>query len=175
MMEDAEEKLRNDLKQMNKELETSNNVTVDAAIQILTRVQKRLDDEVMLTGDGDKAFKMGIDSLNNQKWIPCSERLPETNKSVQITFREYLKYSKEYHYGVCKAVYISEHSVKTCDMWTDCDDDELSIYDEVEDEYYVKSGWYEVIEHWDEYSNIRIYCEVTAWMPLPKLYKVKGE
>jgi hypothetical protein len=107
----------------------------------------------------------------NSKWILVSEKYPKVNKDVLITFREYMEWSKKYRYGTCKAVYIPEHSVKTEDMWSDYDDDGISIYDENEDTYYVKDGWYEVIENWDDYSNITINCEVTAWQPLPEPYK----
>lgn len=119
-------------------------------------------------------FNVAIEALEkqiNDRWIPVTEKLPETNKPVQITFREYIEYSKKYRYGVCKAVYVPEHHIKTDDMWSYCDNDELSIYDESEDEFYVKSGWYEVIEHGEEYSNIYISCDITAWKPLPEPYK----
>lgn len=120
------------------------------------------------------ANRLAIKALEkqiNDRWILVSEKPPETNKDVLITFREYMEWNKKYRYGTCKAVYISAHSIKTDDMWSYCDNDELSIYDENENEYYVKEGWYEVIEHWDDYSNVLINCEVTAWKPLPEPYK----
>lgn len=105
----------------------------------------------------------------NNGWIPVSEGLPETNKDVLITFREFMEWNKKYRHGTCKAIYISEHSIKIEDMgWVYEDVEE---YDELEDVYYVKSGWYEVIENWDDYTHVYINCEVTAWQPLPEPYK----
>lgn len=120
-------------------------------------------------------YKLIISALEKQLnggWIPVSERLPEANKDVQITFREYMNWSKKFRHGICKAIYIPEHSIKSEDMgWDDCDD--VEVYDETEDTYYVKSGWYEIVENW-EYTHVYINCEVTAWQPLPDPYKEVG-
>ena len=113
---------------------------------------------------------LALEKQLNNGWIPCSRELPEINKNVQVTFREYMKWSKKYRYGVCKAIYISQYSIKSENMgWNDCED--VEEYDETVDTYYVKSGWYEVIENWDDYTHVYINCEVTAWQPLPERYK----
>ena len=111
-----------------------------------------------------------LKAMNESRWIPVSERLPDANKDVFVTFREYMEYNKKYRHGVCKAIYIPEHTIKSEDLWSNCDDDDLEIYDEKEDTYYAKDGWYEVIENWDDYSNIAINAEVTAWKELPEKY-----
>lgn len=107
--------------------------------------------------------------MNNQ-WIPVSERLPETNKDVQVTFREYMEYCKKYRYGICKAIYIPKYSVTNEEMNWDNDDTNYD-YLEKEDKYYVPSGWYEVVENWSDYTHVYISCEVTAWQPLPEPYQ----
>ena len=70
---------------------------------------------------------------------------------------------------ICDGYYAAEHSIaEGC-----CDSDfyDAYDYDEEEDEYYLKEGWYEVIKNWDEYSSIVIEDFVTYWMPLPELPK----
>lgn len=119
-------------------------------------------------------FKLAIKALeqhDKEHWIPIGEKLPDANTDVLITFREYMEYSKKYRYGTCKAIYIPVNTIKSEDLWSYCDNDDLEVYDEKEDIYYAKDGWYEVIEHWDDYSNVAINCEVIAWKPTPEPYK----
>jgi hypothetical protein len=112
----------------------------------------------------------GIEQKLNNGWIPITEGFPEVNKDVQVTFREYMEYSKEYRHGTCKAIYIPNHTITIEDMgWNEYED--VEEYDEQEDCYYVKCGWYEVIENCGDYSHVDINCEVTAWRPLPEPYK----
>jgi len=124
-------------------------------------------------GEQIKPTELAISSLEKQLtngWIPTSDRFPEIKKDVQVTFREFMDYDKKYRHGICKAIYISKHSIKSEDMgWDDCE--ELEEYDKLEDVYYVKSGWYEVVENWSEYTHVYINCEVIAWQPLPEPYK----
>lgn len=109
------------------------------------------------------------------QWIPVTERLPEENIDVLITFRELMQYNNKYRHGICKAMHVKEHSIKVDDLWSYNECKELEIYDESEDLYYVKSGWYEIVENYDEYTHIYINAGVTAWMPLPKPYKMDGK
>lgn len=124
----------------------------------------------------DYAIDVAIKALGQQdkeRWIPVSENLPDTETPVLITFREHMEYNGNYRYGICKAIYIPEHTIKSEDLWSYCDNDDLEIYDEKEDTYYAKDGWYEVVEHWDDYSHVAINCEVTAWRLIPEPYKPK--
>ncbi len=121
-----------------------------------------------------EAAKLAIRALEQQDkehWVSIGEKLPDANTGVLITFREYMEYSKKYRYGTCKAIYIPVNTIKSEDLWSYCDNDDLEVYDEKEDVYYAKDGWYEVIEHWDDYSNVAINCEVIAWKPMPEPYK----
>jgi hypothetical protein len=43
-------------------------------------------------------------------------------------------------------------------------DDNGSEYSEENDCYYCPAGWYEQIEHWDDYGSIRFYDKPTHWM-----------
>lgn len=111
----------------------------------------------------------------NDGWIPVEDGLPETNTKVDVTFREWMPYSKKYRYGTCNAVYIPEKTVKAEEMWSDYEEDYCVDYDEKTDTVYAIGGWYETIEHWDEYSHCYINCEVIAWRPLPEHYRKDGE
>ena len=158
---------------------------IEKAIEVLKRdimhhegiVARNLESPEYCKGERQciDCINIAISALQQQLtngWIPVSERLPEINKDVQVTFREFMDYNKKYRHGICKAIYIAEHSIKSEDMGWDGDGYEgAEEYDEAEDVYYVKNGWCEVIEHWPDYTHVYINCEVTAWQPLPESYK----
>jgi hypothetical protein len=52
-------------------------------------------------------------------------------------------------------------------------DDEFYDYNEEEDQYYVKSGWYQETPDGGEYSSIFISNQVLAWAKLPKYEDLK--
>lgn len=59
-------------------------MTNDEAINLLDNLIGMVEDNQ--NSDYDKALHMGINSLKAEPhWIPCSERLPEKNKTVLIT------------------------------------------------------------------------------------------
>lgn len=97
-------------------------------------------------------------------WISVKDRLPESGKHVLAACEiKFLNGSKEKY--ICEAYHAKEHSIlagKYLDD-TDCYD-----YNEEDDEYYLKEGWYEVIHNWDEYESVVIGDFVTHWMPLPE-------
>jgi hypothetical protein len=108
----------------------------------------------------------------NGDWIPVSERLPENNTKVQVTGVRYSEYTKKNIYVRFNAKYIGKHSIKVDDMWSYCEDYTWNDYVEEEDEYYVKEGWYETIENWDDYTEVYVNdYKVIAWQPLPPAYK----
>ncbi len=148
-----------------------NKQEIEKSIELLKR--STLLDAIYTTEEHDKALQMAISALTqqlNNGWISVDSELPEVNKNVQITFKEFMDWNKKYRFGTCKAIYIPDHSIKAEDMGWDNSDD-LEVYDETEDTYYVKGGWYEVIEHWPDYTHVYIDCEVTAWQPQPEPYK----
>ena len=104
-----------------------------------------------------------------QKWIPCSERLPENRVSVIVCFREWQQYAKRYVYSIVVGWYARKHSVHEnvfYDWEADCE------YDEIEDEYYIEEGWYEFTTQGNgDLMNWYINADVIAWMPLPEPYQ----
>ena len=135
------------------------------------------DDDGTVQCDGD--IRELLDELENlppaqpeQKWIPCSERLPENRVSVIVCFREWQQYAKRYVYSIVVGWYARKHSVHEnvfSDWEADCE------YDEIEDEYYIEEGWYEFTTQGNgDLMNWYINADVIAWMPLPEPYKEGG-
>lgn len=97
------------------------------------------------------ALKVTIKALEQTRWIPVSERLPEKKGTYLVTqkatFTDY--------------VYISvvgyAHNLH--------DVDEYDFADKK------RSGWYEYDSEW----GYRELDDVIAWMPLPEPYKAESE
>ncbi len=89
-------------------------------------------------------------------WRPASE-LPEED---QIVIATYLNgYGKRRR---VRAVYIRQYEEEAGD------DDELCVeYCEEKDEWYLKEGWYELIDNWDYSSAAIVEGVVDYWMPMP--------
>jgi len=90
-------------------------------------------------------------------WRPASE-LP---KEDQIVIATYLNsYGKRRR---VRAVYIRQYEEEAGE------DDELCVeYCEEQDEWYLKEGWYELIDNWLDYSSVAIVEGVVDyWMPMP--------
>lgn len=103
------------------------------------------------------------DVVEQPRWIPVTERLPESGVHVLASCR--VKYvsggGRSY---VCDAFYSGHFKEQRS---TEYDDIELD-YDEETDEYYLPEGWWEVIRNWDEYGFVGIADTITHWMPLPE-------
>ncbi len=110
----------------------------------------------------------------NKDWIKVTDRLPESEKTVEITFR-WKKYNNpdEYWYGTCNAFY-EDGSIPVEDSaynWDDYDDEDL-IWDEFTDTWYVPRGWHEDVWFMEEsYQIDEQEYEVVAWKEKCKPYK----
>ena len=96
------------------------------------------------------------------EWISVDKGLPKSGEKVLAYC--WVKWLSGGGKGyVCDAYYAAPKSVLASEGWDDC----ATEYDEETDEYYLLSGWYEVIHNWDEYGSIAIGDFVTHWMPMP--------
>ena len=89
-------------------------------------------------------------------WRPASE-LPEEDQIVIATYLN--SYGKRRR---VMAVYIRQYEEEAGD------DDELCVeYCHEKDEWYLKEGWYELIDNWDYSSAAIVEGVVDYWMPMP--------
>lgn len=91
-------------------------------------------------------------------WRPASN-LPEEDQIVIATYLN--QFGKRRR---VRAVYIRQYEKEEAG-----EDDELCVeYCEEQDEWYLKEGWYELIDNWDGYSSVAIVeGTVDYWLPIP--------
>ena len=103
-------------------------------------------------------------------WIPCSERLPDAEKTVLVTVevrpKGFMHYKK-----VVKAFYESGKVTEDDSeyTWYNCD----NLVENENGEYVVPEGWWEDVDYAEEFTAIDDF--VTAWMPLPTPYREGGQ
>lgn len=103
-----------------------------------------------------------------QRWIPVTERLPESGVHVLVCC-EIRSGGAVYKRYICDGYYAKRFTEQT---WNNSGDIACE-YREEDDEYYLLEGWYEVIKNWDDYNSIVIPDFVTHWQPMPE--PPKGE
>lgn len=92
------------------------------------------------------------------EWISVEERLPEAHKNVLVHYVN--GFGK---YRIVKAFYAPQYTIES-----DPEGDAYDEYHEESDTFYLREGWYECIDNWDEWSSINITeGKVSHWMPLP--------
>lgn len=117
-------------------------------------------DPLACSGCVSGCFRCRSVKVQGDGWIPVSERLPESERTV-LAF-----YLNSHGKGRrVRAEYIAAKTKSADDGW---DSDEPADYDEQEDEYFWPADWYEVMDNWDDLTHMVIHeGEVTHWMPLP--------
>lgn len=90
------------------------------------------------------------------KWILTKDELPENSKHVIVAYRNELGMPRR-----VRAIYERKFEIVIDDYDNGC------YYDEKDDEYYLKEGWYESCDGSENYYDIE--CEVLCWCGLPKL------
>lgn len=116
-------------------------------------------DPLACSGCVSGCFRCRSVKVQGDGWIPVSERLPESERTV-LAF-----YLNSHGKGRrVRAEYIAAKTKSADDGW---DSDEPADYDEQADEYFWPAGWYEVIDNWGDLTHMVIHeVEVTHWMPL---------
>lgn len=98
-----------------------------------------------------------------QRWIPVTERLPDTEDPVLA----YCKYGTCGGGYVCSAFYVAPGTYEE-DSDFSWGLEALGDYNEDKDSWEIPAGWYERIHNWDDYGSVAIYSTVTHWMPMPE-------
>ena len=110
-----------------------------------------------------KAFP-AADVIPRPRWIPVTERLPEPETEVMITC------NRNGYRFIVTAIHEDGKQLSENSCWVWDDIWEYGRYDEEHDDYIIPEGWWEsrCFAPDDDYGY-PVDCEVTHWMPMPKL------
>ena len=104
------------------------------------------------------------------KWIPCSERMPDPEQEVEITYTRKNYKTGETMYLTARAFYedgtLTEEDSDYC--WENADNWE---YDEKRDVYIIPEGWWEAVSFCEQSGVVDM--PVIAWRPLAEPYTGK--
>lgn len=114
--------------------------------------------------------------INNQpkisEWIPCSQKMPENEQEVEITYVRERYLTGEVLYMTARAFY--EDGTLTVDESAyDWAENEYYEYFEETDSYMVPKGWYEDVSFAEEFAPI--HNAVIAWRAIGKPYHPLSE
>lgn len=110
-----------------------------------------------------------VPDTNVGKWIPVSERLPDTETEVIVLAKRKFK-GGDFRYIITTAFYEDGTVLENESIWHW--DDLDGEWNEEEDCYIIPEGWWEYRHYnMDEVYNNAIDNEVIAWQPLPEPYK----
>lgn len=105
------------------------------------------------------------------RWIPCSERMPENEKEVEITFIRKHCITGKTLYLTARAFY--EDGTVTTDESAFCWYTENWDYDEEKDCYVIPEGWFEGVSFAEEFESVDM--PVIAWREITEPYKPERE
>ena len=109
-----------------------------------------------------------VNSEFSQNWIPVTDRLPESEREVEITCTSRYDSNSPIVYLTTRAFY-EDGTLSTYESGYDWDYDDNLDYNEEKDIYIIPEGWYEAVNFGDKFAKLDE--EVIAWMPIPKPYK----
>lgn len=118
--------------------------------------------------DLEEQGKLLMNAGQNNNWIRCSDRMPENEQDVEITYirQNYLNGEKCYH--TARAFY--EDGTLTTEnsacSWYEMDNWE---YDEITDSYIIPEGWFESVHFTEEFGIVDM--PVIAWRPISEPYR----
>lgn len=146
-------------------------MTNEEVIRTLTRLKNQINFEWTDAQKKMDALNVAIKALQGQRWIPCSERLPECEQEVLIcTEKKIVGKNAFIDSIVTPAIYEDGTMLENDSKWR-WDDIVFAGWDEEEDCGIIPEGWWEN-RHFnsDDVYNNPIDRKVVAWMPLPEPY-----
>ncbi|MCM1217520.1 MAG: DUF551 domain-containing protein [Lachnospiraceae bacterium] len=102
-------------------------------------------------------------------WIPCSERMPENEEDVEITYVQEAWPTGEKRFLTARAFH-EDGTLAMVDSAYDWDEAYHCEYDEEADLCTVLEGWWESISFSERFGQVDM--PVIAWRPLPQPYTV---
>lgn len=135
------------------------------------------DTKYLIFSEGDSVCVQRVIDKNEEKpiekcdngWILCSERLPENEEEVEITFIRKQHNTNEILYLTARAFY--EDGTLTVDdsafVWENVDEFE---YDEETESYIIPEGWFEGVSFAGTFAEVD--APVIAWRYTTPPYRI---
>lgn len=106
------------------------------------------------------------------RWIPCSERMPESEKDVEITYvRKHWK-TGEPLYSTARAFY-EDGTMTTETSSFNWDNTDHWEHDEEKDYHVIPAGWFESVSFAEEFGAVDV--PVIAWREIAEPYRPEEE
>lgn len=105
-------------------------------------------------------------------WIPCSERMPESEKDVEITYVSKQWKTGEPLYFIARAFY-EDGTMTTETSSFNWDDTDHWEYDEEKDYHVIPEGWFESVSFAEEFGAVDM--PVIAWREIAEPYRTEEE
>lgn len=114
----------------------------------------------------EKCKELAAERAKN-KWIPCSEKLPENEQTVEITFVRKRWKTGEKMFLTARAFYTDGTTTteESDYVWEETDNWE---YDEEKESHIIPEGWWESVTFSEQSDAVDM--AVIAWRPLPEPY-----
>ena len=122
-------------------------MTIDRAIEILDPNHREHYDGLE---EVNEACRMGMEALKRQRWIPVSERLPESGTECNVVW---VNHDPEPYYAEIKNVPFSATAVYFRGRW-----------------YWFSATCLDILSEYgdNETDKMNDCIEITHWMPLPE-------
>ncbi len=108
-------------------------------------------------------------SLDGDRWIPCTERLPKPEEEIEISVKR-TRCGEEYYFSV--RGFFEDGKVWNWDsnyLWYFSED--AVEWDDKREDYKIPEGWWECSSYSAEKNVNAIDDTVLAWRPLPDPYR----
>lgn len=144
--------------------------------KLIEDIEKEFDGVCVYDVSPSQAVNDFVEIVDRQpkvgEWVAVSERLPENEQEVEITYVNKHWKTGEPLYFTCRAFYTdgTMNTEESDYVWDETDNWE---YNEKLDAYIIPEGWWECVSFAEEFGVVDE--PVIAWMPLPEAYKGETE